>query len=147
MHKFILPVFLIITIQTHAQLYVLDLEKYLSPEEATRVDSMLAGFHKRTGKVVLMSTDSLNIKEPSYKSNLFSRYYPDSTSNERVMMLVLSRKNQLVQITMSRNLLPFFTDQKITEMIFAGAPALQARRREEGVTTILRKVMEALEAL
>ena len=94
-----------------------------------------------------MSTDSLNIKDPSYKNDLFSRYYPDSTSTEKVMMLILSRKNQLVQITLGRNLLPFFTDQKITEMILAGAPALQARRREEGVTTILRKAMEALEAL
>lgn len=147
MYKFLLAIFLIITVQTHAQSYVLDIEKYLSPEELGRVDSMLAGFHKRTGKVVLMSTDSLNIQDPLYKNELFSRYYPDSTSSQKVMMLILSRKNQLVQITMGRNLQPFFAEQKITEMIFAGAPALQAKRREEGVTIILRKAMEALETL
>ena len=147
MYKFLPAIFLIITVQTQAQSYVLDMEKYLSAEEVARVDSMLAEFHKRTGKVVLMSTDSLNIHDPSYKNDLFSRYFPDSTSTEKVMMLVMSRKNQLVQITIGRNLLPYFTEQKLTEMIFAGAPALQARRREEGVTIILRKAMEALEAL
>ena len=147
MYRYFLAIFLIIAVQTKAQSYVLDIEKYLSPEEAARVDSMLAGFHKRTGKLVLMSTDTLNIQDPSYKNDLFSRYYPNSTSTEKVMMLILSRKNQLVQITMGRNLKPFFSDQEITEMIFAGAPALQAKRREEGVTTILRKAMEALNAL
>jgi uncharacterized membrane protein YgcG len=147
MYKFLLAIFLIITVQTHAQSYVLDIEKYLSAEEVARVDSMLAEFHKRTGNVVLMSTDSLNIQDPLYKNELFSRYYPDSTSSQKVMMLILSRKNQLVQITMGRNLQPFFAEQRITEMIFAGAPALQAKRREEGVTIILRKAMEALGAL
>lgn len=147
MYKFLFAILLISSVQVSAQLYVLDMEKYLAPEEIGRVDSMLADFHKRTGKVVLMSTDTLNVRDPLYSNELFRRYFPDTTSSEKVLILLMSRKNQLVQMTASKTLLGKINDQMLLEMIRAGAPSLQAKRREEGVTIILKKAMEAMEKL
>ncbi|HLO81056.1 MAG TPA: TPM domain-containing protein [Chitinophagaceae bacterium] len=145
MRNALFVIFLIISVQTSAQSYVLDKEQYLNAEEIARVDSMLAAFHKKTGSVVLMSTDSLDIKSPLYTSEIYQRYFPDSTSSTRILMLLMSRKNQYVTMVASKPLATYISQQQMLDMIFAGAPALQAKRREEGVVIILKKAMEALE--
>jgi uncharacterized membrane protein YgcG len=138
-------IFLFIAVQASAQSYVLDKEQYLNTEEIVRVDSMLAAFHKRTGSVVLLSTDSQNIRSPLYNSEIYNRYFPDSTSSTRVLMLLMSRKNQYVTMVASKPLIPYISQQQMLEMIGAGAPALKVKRREEGVVIILKKAMDALE--
>jgi uncharacterized membrane protein YgcG len=138
-------IFLFVALQTCAQSYVLDKEQYLNVEEIARVDSMLSAYHKRTGTVVLMSTDSLDIKSPTYVSEIFKRYFPDSASSNRVLMLLMSRRNQYVTMVASKPLAPYINQQQLLDMISAGAPSLQAKRREEGVTNILKKAMETLD--
>jgi uncharacterized membrane protein YgcG len=145
MRSSFLFIFLIIVVQASAQSYVLDKEQYLDAEEISRVDSLLSAYHKRTGTVVLMSTDSLNINSPTYVNELFQKYFPDTTSSTRVLMLLMSRKHQFVKMVASKPLMPHITQQQMLEMISAGAPSLQAKRREEGVTLILKKAMETLD--
>jgi uncharacterized membrane protein YgcG len=145
MRSSFLFILLILALHTSAQSYVLDKEQYLNTEEIARVDSLLSAYHKRTGNVVLMSTDSLDINSSSYTSEIFKRYFPDTTSSTRVLMLLMSRKNQFVKMIASKPLMPHITQQQMLDMIGAGAPSLQAKRREEGVTLILKKAMETLD--
>lgn len=147
MKNVFLFIFLIIAIQTSAQSYVLDQEKYLKPDEVARVDSMLSAFHKRTGTVLLMSTDSLDINSSDYNNKIFQRYFPDTTSSNRVLMLLMSRKTQFVKIVASKSLLPFIDQVQMLDMINAGAPSLRAKKGEEGVTLILKKAMETIDKL
>jgi uncharacterized membrane protein YgcG len=145
MRNAFLGILFFITVQTSAQSYVLDKEQYLKPEEIARVDSMLSTYHKRTGTVVLMSTDDRNINSPNYINEIYQRYYPDTTSSTRVLMLLMSRKNQFVKMVASKPLIPVINQQQMLDMINAGAPSLRAKKGEEGVTLILKKAMETLD--
>lgn len=147
MKNVFLVIFLIIAIQTSAQSYVLDQEQYLKPEEVARVDSMLSDFHKRTGTVLLMSTDSLNINSADYTNKIYQRYFPGTTSSNRVLMLLMSRKTQVVKMVASKPLTTFIDRMQMLDMINAGAPSLRAKKGEEGVTLILKKAMEELDKL
>jgi hypothetical protein len=79
-----------------------------------------------------MSTDERDINSPSFANDLFQKYFPDITSSTRVLMLLMSRRNQFVKMVASKPLMPLITQQKMLEMIGAGAPSLRAKKGRMG---------------
>lgn len=111
------------------------------------MDSMLQQYHKATGYYVLLSTDKANVNAKEYMNPLFENYFPDSTSNNSVFMLLMSRTHSSILIRVSKPLLPHLTQQHFMDMLGAGVPALREKRTAEGTTLILQKAMEYLNQL
>jgi uncharacterized membrane protein YgcG len=127
--------------------HVLDKEKLFSPDEITRLDSLLQQYHQRTANIILIATDSADINDPAYKNELFWQFIPDTTTIEKMLMLLMSRKSQAIRMVASRPLLPYISQEQLLEIIGTGIPSIKEKRREEGATIICKKAMELLDGL
>ena len=134
------------TLPVAAQIVLVeDKEQLFTTGEIQRIDSMLQQFHQRTGYYVLLSTDSADINAKSYHNSLFELYFPDSSSTNFVLMLLMNRKHSNINIRFSKNLMSDISERDLIEMLNAGLPSFQQRKRAEGATLILQKAMEYLE--
>lgn len=138
---------LLITLQVAAQTHVQDKEQLFTKDEVYRLDSMLQQYHQLTDKIVLIATDSSEVNNPSYKNELFQQYFPDSTSNKWVLMLLMSRKSQTIMLVVSKPLLPYISQQLLMDIIETGILSIKDKRREEGAAIICKKAMEFLNGL
>jgi len=127
--------------------HVQDKENLFSPDEITRLDSLLHQYHQRTANIILIATDSADINDPAYKNELFWQYIPDTTAVEKILMLLMSRKSQAIRIVASKPLQPYLTPEQLLEILDTGVPSIKEKRREEGAMIICKKAMELLDGL
>jgi hypothetical protein len=148
-HSIFFVLFVSLTFFVNAQTFkmVLDKEQIFKAEDLHRIDSMLLQFQQATGYYVLLATDKADVNAKEYMNPLFMNYFPDSTSTNAVLMLLMSRTHSSLSIRASKPLLQHLAQQNFMDMIGAGISALRDKRTVEGTTLILLKAMEYLNRL
>jgi len=144
-----------------AQTLVTDKEHLFTKEEINRIDSLLQNYHKSSGNLIVVCTDTLDVTTKMYKDSLIGLYTGNMLVKPYVLFLLLSRKNSIIQLDSNDLLMDISrikdtTDlakmnteklEELAKIISYGVPALKEKKREEGVTIICSKAMEFLDAL
>lgn len=151
------------------KILVADKEHLFTTEEISRVDSLLQDYHKRSGNLVVVCTDTLDVSAKTYKDSLIKLYTGDKPIKPYAVFLLLSRKNSTVRLesndlptdsSVKKDLTKTEKEQSvyITEdrkegleefmkIVTYGLPAFKEKKLEEGVTIICQKAMEFLDTL
>jgi len=166
--------FSIICASAQKTILVTDKEHLFTTGEISRIDNLLQDYNQRSGNLVVVCSDTLDVSTKSYKDSLIEVYTGDKPLKPYAIFVLLSRKNSLIQLQ-SNDLTKDSlgkghttdaikidsgknetgdaseeTKQKLEEfmkIVSYGIPALKEKKREEGVTIICRKAMEFLDAL
>ena len=126
--------------------FVLDNEKIFNANDLSRIDSLLRKYHENTGNHFgIVSTDTFDIPPEEFVNRFAKQYLPGTTTTKFGLILLLSRKNQLVHLTANDALKPFVNAEKLTEIILTGKTALEEKRTAEGIIEICRKGMEFMD--
>ena len=152
---------------------VTDKEHLFTKDEFGRIDTLLQGYQKRSGNLVVVCTDTLDIRTKAYKDSLIGLYTGDRLIKPYALFLLLSRKNSAIQLesneldkdsfgkketieltkTKGVNEPSYVTEhtkerlQQLMKILSYGLPSLKEKKLEEGVTIICQKSMEFLDAL
>jgi len=126
---------------------VLDHEKIFTTKEFNSLDSMLQKYREVTGRVVLISTDTLDVSSQYYTDNIVNQYITDTADRPFIFMLLLSRKNQLILASVNDKVRPFIKERTLLEILDAGIPSFREKRSADGSRLICKKAMEFLNSL
>jgi hypothetical protein len=126
---------------------VLDHEKIFTAKEITGLDSILQKYRDATGRVVLISTDTLDVSSGQYTDGIVNRLVTDTANKPFIFMLLLSRKNQLILASVNDKVRPFIKDKSLFEILDAGIPSFKEKRAAEGSGLICKKAMAFLNTL
>ena len=126
---------------------VLDHEKIFTAKEITSLDSILQKYREATGRIVLISTDTLDVSSGYYADNIVNQFVTDTTNKPFIFMLLLSRKNQLILASVNDKVRPFIKDKTLFEILDAGIPSFKEKRTAEGSKLICKKAMAFLNTL
>lgn len=124
---------------------VRDREQLFTEAEVVRLDSMLQQYLGRTGNLLLIATDSLDVSTNTFSNAFFLEHGIDSSSKKAALALLLSRKNGLVFMAANKYLQPYITQDQMIEMLNEGLTSLKEKRREEAAWLICKKAMEFLD--
>jgi uncharacterized membrane protein YgcG len=121
---------------------VLDNEKIFTAKEIASLDSMLQQYWQRSGRIIIISTDTLDISSAQYATNLVNRFVKGSTNKPYVFMLLLSRKKVMILASINDKVKPFIKDRTLLEILDAGIPSFKENRTAEGSKLVCKKAME-----
>jgi hypothetical protein len=126
---------------------VLDHEKIFTAKEIASLDSMLQQYRRSSGRVILISTDTLDVSSPQYATNLVNQFIKDNTNKPYIFMLLLSRKKVMILASINDKVKPFIKDRTLLDILDAGIPSFKENRNEEGSKLVCKKAMEFLNTL
>ncbi|MGZ4011726.1 MAG: hypothetical protein ACXVLF_12285 [Flavisolibacter sp.] len=165
---------LVLCVNAQQKVLVTDKEHLFTTEETSRIDSLLQGYYKKSGNLIVVCTDTLDVSTKTYKDSLIAVYTGDKLIKPYAIFLLLSRRNSKIQLEsneLSRDSLgkkdtidltkidneknekAYVTEgtkknlEEFMKIVSYGVPALKEKKREEGVTIICKKAMEFLDAL
>jgi len=136
-----------IAVTAQQQKLVLDHEKIFTTKEIASIDSILQQYRRSSGRIVLISTDTLDISTERYATNLVNQFVKDSTNKPYIFMLLLSKKKVMILASINDKVKPFIKDRTLFDILDAGIPAFKERRSAEGSILICKKAMKFLNTL
>lgn len=166
--------FFFLCISAQQTLLVTDKEQLFTNEEISRINNLLQDYYKKTGNLIVVCTDSLDISAKAYKDSLIGLYTGNQPIKPYAVFLLLSRKNSAIRLesnelsndslgkkdaielakmnTESNQSADAIEDARekfeaFMKIVSYGIPALKEKKREEGVTIICKKAMEFLDGL
>ena len=137
--------FIVVTVQKKT--LVLDHEKIFTAKEIASLDSMLQQYRQRSGRIIIIATDTVDISSAQYATNLVNQFVKKSINKPYVFMLLLSRKKVMILASVNDKVKPFIKDRKLLEILEAGIPSFKEARSAEGSTLVCKKAMEFLNTL
>jgi uncharacterized membrane protein YgcG len=126
---------------------VLDHEKIFTTKEITSLDSMLQQYKRSSGRVVLISTDTVDISTEQYATNLANQFVMGSAKKPYIFMLLLSKKKVMILASVNDKVKPFIKDRTLLDILDAGIPSFNENRSAEGSKLVCKKAMEFLNTL
>src|SRR6186997_72006 len=126
---------------------VLDHEKIFTAKEIASLDSILQQYRRSSGRIILISTDTVDVSTGQYATNLVNRFVKGSTNKPYVFMLLLSRKKVMILASINDKVKPFIKDRTLIDILDAGIPSFKENRNAEGSMLICKKAMEFLNTL
>ena len=126
---------------------VLDHEKIFTAREVASLDSMLQQYRQRSGRIIIISTDTLDVSSPQYATNLVNKFVKGSANKPYVFMLLLSRKKVMILASINDKVKPFIKNRTLLEILDAGIPSFKENRTAEGSKLVCKKAMEFLNTL
>lgn len=126
---------------------VLDHEKIFTAKEIASLDSMLQQYRRSSGRIVLISTDTLNVSTRQYADNLVNQFVPEGANKPFIFMLLLSRKNQMILASVNDKVRPFIKERTLLDILDAGIPSFGKKQSAEGSKLICKKAMGFLNTL
>jgi hypothetical protein len=126
---------------------VVDNENLFTETEITSIDSLLRAYHKKSGNLVAVYTDTANISIPEHSASVYATFKKPSTDSAYSYILLMSRKHSLLYSNVNTKTVPFITDQLLVGILEAGFASLKEKRRAVGVILICKKAMEFLDRL
>lgn len=141
-------IFVAVSVAAQQPALLVDKEALLTPAEQTRLDSLLRSYRERTDNLVTFSSDTADVSQKAYKDSIAHVYASREDPKGYSAHLLASRKQGRLELS-SNNLgiLDQGGFEEFMKTITYGLDALKAGRREEGFTTICRKMMEFLDTL
>ena len=126
---------------------VLDHEKIFSTKEIASFDSMLQQYRRSSGRIILISTDTLDISSGQYATNLANQFVKGSTNKPYIFMLLLSKKKVMILASVNDKVKPFIKDRTLLDILDAGIPSFKEGRSAEGSKLVCKKAMKFLNTL
>ena len=136
-----------IAVTAQQQKLVFDHEKIFTTKEIASIDSILQQYRRSSGRIVLISTDTLDISTERYATNLVNQFVKDSTNKPYIFMLLLSKKKVMILASINDRVKPFIKDRTLFDILDAGIPSFKENRSAEGSKLVCKKAMEFLNTL
>jgi uncharacterized membrane protein YgcG len=130
-----------------SQELVTDIEKLLTGDEVKQVDSLLQAYHKKSGNLVAVYTDSADISAKDFGDNVYASFKRPGSDDAYSFILMMSRNHSIVFSTVNKKTMPFVNQQKLVGILETGFASFREKQRGEGVIKICTKVMEFLDGL
>jgi hypothetical protein len=126
---------------------VVDKENLFTETELASIDSLLQAYHKRSGNLVAVYTDTANISNTDFGASVYATFQKPRTDSAYSYILMMSRKHSLLFSSVNKKTMPFINDKLLIGILETGFASFKEKRRAEGVILILKKAMEFLEGL
>ena len=126
---------------------VLDHEKIFTAKEISSLDSMLQKYRRSSGRIVLISTDTVDVSTDQYATNLVNQFVKGSTNQPYIFMLLLSKKKVMILASVNDKVKPYIKDRTLLDILDAGIPSFKDARSAEGSRLVCKKAMEFLNTL
>ena len=131
----------------HSQALVTDKENLFTGQEIKHIDSLLQAYHKKSGNLVAVYTDSADISAKDFGENVYALFKRTGSDDAYSFILMMSRNHSFIFSTVNKKTVPFVTQQKLIGILETGFASFKEKRREEGVIKICTKAMEFLDGL
>ena len=126
---------------------VLDHEKIFTAKEIVSLDSMLQQYRRSSGRIILISTDTLDVSSDQYATNLVNQFVKGKANKPYIFMLLLSKKKVMILASVNDKVKPFIKDRTLLDILDAGIPSFKASRSAEGSILVCKKAMQFLNTL
>jgi uncharacterized membrane protein YgcG len=126
---------------------VLDHEKIFTTKEIVSLDSMLQQYRRSSGRIILISTDTLDVSKEQYATNLVNQFVKGSANKPYIFMLLLSKKKVMILASINDKVKPFIKDRTLLDILDAGIPSFKENRSAEGSMLVCKKAMQFLNTL
>jgi len=126
---------------------VLDHEKIFTTKEIASLDSMLQQYRRSSGRIILISTDTLDVSKDQYATNLVNQFVKGNTNKPYIFMLLLSKKKVMILASVNDKVKPFIKDRTLFDILDAGIPSFKESRSAEGSMLVCKKAMQFLNTL
>jgi hypothetical protein len=126
---------------------VLDHEKIFTAKEISSLDSMLQQYKRSSGRIIIISTDTVDVSSDQYATDLANQFVKGSTNKPYVFMLLLSKKKIMILASINDKVKPFIKQRTLLDILDAGIPAFKEGRSAEGSKLVCKKAMEFLNTL
>lgn len=136
-----------ITVTAQQKKLVLDHEKIFTAKEIASLDSMLQQYRRSSGRIVLISTDTLDVSSEQYATNLVNQFLKGSTNKPYIFMLLLSKKKVMILASVNDKVKPYLKKRTLLDILDAGIPSFKENRSAEGSRLVCKKAMEFLNTL
>jgi uncharacterized membrane protein YgcG len=136
-----------IAVTAQQKKHVLDHEKIFTTKEIASLDSMLQQYRRSSGRIILISTDTLDVSKEQYATNLVNQFVKGSAGKPYIFMLLLSKKKVMILASINDKVKPFIKDRTLLDILDAGIPAFKENRTAEGSKLVCKKAMEFLNTL
>ena len=143
----VLGLLFVIAVTAQQKKLVLDHEKIFTAKEIASLDSMLQQYRRRSGRIVLISTDTANVSTEQYATNLVNQFVKGNANKPYVFMLLLSKKKVMILASINDKVKPFIKDRTLLDILDAGIPSFKENRTAEGSRLVCKKAMEFLNTL
>jgi len=126
---------------------VMDKETLFSKTELASIDSLLQAYHKRSGNLVAVYTDTANISNPDFGASVYTIFKKPGTDSAYSYILMMSHKHSLLFSSVNKKTMPFINDQLLVGILEKGFASFKEKRRAEGVMKICSGAMIFLDGL
>jgi uncharacterized membrane protein YgcG len=126
---------------------VLDHEKIFTAKEIASLDSMLQQYKRSSGRIILISTDTVDISTEQYATNLANQFVKGNANKPYIFMLLLSKKKVMILASINDKVKPFIKDRTLLDILDAGIPSFKENRSVEGSMLVCKKAMQFLNTL
>ena len=140
-------IFPAITVCCQDAALVTDKENLFTGLEITHIDSLLQAYHKKSGNLVAVYTDSADISANDFGSKVYALFKKTSSDEAYSFILMMSRTHSHIFSTINNKTVPYANQQQLIGILETGFVSLKEKRREEAVIKICTKAMEFLDSL
>ena len=138
---------LAIAVTAQQKKLVLDHEKIFTAKEIASLDSMLQQYRRSSGRIILISTDTVDVSKEQYATNLVNRFVKGDANKPYIFMLLLSKKKVMILASVNDKVKPFIKERTLLDILDAGIPSFGEKKNEEGSKLICKKAMDFLNTL
>ena len=142
-----LGLLLAIAVTAQQKKQVLDHEKIFTAKEIASLDSMLQQYRRSSGRIILISTDTVDVSKEQYATNLVNQFIKGSANKPYIFMLLLSKKKVKILASINDKVKPFIKDRTLLDILDAGIPSFKNSQTAEGSRLVCKKAMEFLNTL
>ena len=142
-----LGLLLAIAVTAQQKKQVLDHEKIFTAKEIASLDSMLQQYRRSSGRIILISTDTVDVSNEQYATNLVNQFVKGSANQPYIFMLLLSKKKVMILASINDKVKPFIKDRTLLDILDAGIPSFKNSQTAEGSRLVCKKAMEFLNTL
>jgi superoxide dismutase len=146
-YTLLLSVFSFFSATAQQSALVVDKENLFSEKEIAAIDSVLQAYHKKSGNLVAVYTDTANISEQHANDAVYALFKKNGIDNALSFTLMMSRNHSLIFSTVNKKTAPFINDKLLMGILEKGFASFKEKRRAEGVLLICSAAMSLLDGL
>lgn len=126
---------------------VVDKENLFTEKELVSIDSLLQAYHKRSGNLVAVYTDTANVSEQASVEAVYTLFKKNGIDSLYSFTLMMSRNHSLVFSNVNKKTTAFINDKLLFGILETGFASFKEKRRAEGVMIICAGAMKFLDSL
>ena len=125
----ILSVFSFLSANAQPSKLVVDKENLFTEKEIVSIDSLLQAYHKRSGNLVAVYTDTANVSEQPFLDSVYATFKKNGIDSAYSFTLTMSRKHSLIFSGVNKKTTPFINDKLLLGILETGFASLKEDRK------------------